>query len=343
MQNASDKLADLMTIRQLIMQRLIAGENIKLNRELDAIAKEIEKKIVKGNLSNLQGKRLDKAIEQLLQYVSLSAPDLGDLAEVEARFAVASLGQVGFDATLPALSTIRSISEASLVQGATIGEWFGNLQEQTRFNLTREIKAGINLGETNSQILKRIMSTSDKGPEVFAKTRRDGMAIVRTSVQTIANEARLKTYEENEDILSGIQWVSTLDSRTSDICIARSGLVWTLPDYKPKGHKIAWNGGPPAHWACRSTTIPVTKSFKELGIDAEEIPAGTRSSMDGEVAQDLSFGDWLKGKPTSFADEMLGKGRAQLWRDGKITLTELLDQRGNPLTLAQLKAKYGTD
>jgi hypothetical protein len=58
------------------------------------------------------------------------------------------------------------------------------------------------------------------------------------------------------------------------------------------------------------------------------------------VAADLSFSDFLKGKPTEFVDEMLGKGRAQLWRDGKITLSQLLDQRGNPLTLQQLRDKY---
>jgi hypothetical protein len=37
---------------------------------------------------------------------------------------------------------------------------------------------------------------------------------------------------------------------------------------------------------------------------------------------------------------MLGKGRAELWRDGKITLQQLLDQRGNPLTLQQLRQRY---
>jgi hypothetical protein len=59
--------------------------------------------------------------------------------------------------------------------------------------------------------------------------------------------------------------------------------------------------------------------------------------MDGVVAADLTFDQFLKSKPPEFADKMLGKGRAELWRSGKITLNQLLDQRGNPLTLAQLK------
>jgi hypothetical protein len=38
---------------------------------------------------------------------------------------------------------------------------------------------------------------------------------------------------------------------------------------------------------------------------------------------------------------MLGKGRAQLWRDGKITLQDLLNAQGVPLTLRELREKYG--
>lgn len=76
------------------------------------------------------------------------------------------------------------------------------------------------------------------------------------------------------------------------------------------------------------------------GKAEDKIAPRTRASMNGEVAQDLTFDDFLKGKPKGFADEMLGKGRAELWRSGKITLNQLLDQRGNPLTLEQIKARY---
>ena len=77
------------------------------------------------------------------------------------------------------------------------------------------------------------------------------------------------------------------------------------------------------------------------GKAADQIAPRTRASMDGSVAQDLTFDQFLKNKPPAFADEMLGKGRADLWRSGKITLSQLLDQRGNPLTLTQLENKYG--
>jgi hypothetical protein len=170
------------------------------------------------------------------------------------------------------------------------------------------------------------------------------MAITRTAVQTVAKDARLASLEANADIIKAVQWVSTLDSRTSDICIVRSGKTWEFPSFKPIDHKIPWNGGPPAHWNCRSTFIPITKSFEELtgGAIKDRVEPATRASMDGYVAADLTFDAFLRSKPPEFADEMLGKGRAELWRSGKITLNQLLDQRGNPLTLAELISKYGS-
>ena len=339
--NASDRLADLYVVRQLILQRLIGGEQRAFNKLLDDISAEIEKLLVgQKPLTSYNVRRLNKAIGELAALVQVAAPDIGDLAALEANFTVGAFGQLGLNATLPAASTLQRIASTSLIQGATIGQWFGRLQGETRFQLSRAVKLGVSLGETNAQILKRIVSVNEKGPEVFAQTRRNGMAVVRTSVQTISNEVRQATFQENEDLVDGVQWVSTLDGRTSDICIARAGLVWTLPNYKPKGHKIPWSGGTPAHWNCRSTTIPVLKSLEEMGVDPEGIPPATRASMDGQVAGDLTFADFLKGKPDSFADEMLGKGRAKLWRDGKITLSQLLDQRGNPLTLEQLRDRY---
>lgn len=339
--NAADRLADLYVIRQLILQRLVGGEQVALNRQLDAIADRLETALGRADLSGMSAKRLNQAISQLGSIVKIKHPAIGGLAKAEADFTVGAFAQIGLDLTLPSEVTLSRIASTPLVQGATMGDWFSRLQTQTRFELARNIKLGVSLGETNAQIAKRILSQSDKGSEVLAKTRRDANAIVRTSVSTISNEVRQATYAENSEVVEGVQWLSTLDGRTSDICIARSGLVWTLPDYKPKGHNLPWGGGPPAHWNCRSTSVPYLPPLEEMGIDSSKVPPAMRSSIDGQVAQDLSFSDFLKGKPTEFADEMLGKGRAQLWRDGKITLNQLLDQRGNPLTLAQLQQRYG--
>ncbi|CAB5187183.1 Phage head morphogenesis domain containing protein [uncultured Caudovirales phage] len=341
--NASDQLNDLMTIRQLLLGRVIAGENIKLNNHLNDVAARLEAQLRSGKeFTSYQGRRLQQAIGDLAGLVQLQRPDLADLASMEAKFAQGAVGKVGIDIALPPKKVLQSVADTALVQGATFGDWFSKLEGSMRFDIDRAVKVGVSLGETNAQIAKRILGAGgDKGGEVMPRGRRDAMAITRTAVQTIANEARLATYLENADIIKAVQWISTLDSRTTLICMARSGKTWTIPEFQPIGHKIPWGGGPPAHWACRSTTIPVTKSFEELGGAGPDLSPTTRSSMDGQVAADLTFDNFLKGKPPGFADEMLGVGRADLWRAGKITLSDLLDARGVPLTLAQLNAQYG--
>lgn len=342
--NTSDRLLDLLTIRQLLLLRIISGENVRINKEYDAIAAEIEKQLRGPELTGYKGRRLNKAIDELKERVTVTAPQIDELAISEAQYTVSSLAQVGIIAVLPPEEVVSKIANSSLIQGATLGQWWQRLNDTTQFDLERVIKNGVLLGQTNREIAKAIVGNgTDKGPEALSKARRDAMAVTRTGVQTIANEARIATYEENADIIKAIQWVSTLDGRTSDICIARSGKVWSFPDFKPVGHNIPWNGGPPAHWSCRSSTIPITKTFAEIdGEDRVEpnLSQTTRASMDGQVAADLTFDQFLKSKPVAFADEMLGKGRAQLWRDGKITLSQLLSAQGTPLTLAQLKAKY---
>lgn len=340
--SVSDQLLDLLTVRQLLLERIIAGQNVEMNKQLDSIAQDIIKSLKGKELTEYQGKRLDKAVSELVSMVKIDVPDLAGIAASEASFVNGMFASVGIDTVIPTASAVTAIAQSAVMQGGTMGEWFGQLNETTRFNLSRTIKNGVSLGLTNAQIAKSIMGKGDKGSEPIAKARRDAMAITRTATQTVANDVRMASYMENADIIKAVQWVSTLDSRTSDICIARSGKTWTFPEFKPIGHNIPWNNGPPAHWACRSTSVPVTRSMAEItGKAADQIAPRTRASMDGQVAQDLTFDQFLKNKPPEFADEMLGKGRAELWRSGKITLNQLLDQRGNPLTLTQLESKYG--
>ena len=89
--------------------------------------------------------------------------------------------------------------------------------------------------------------------------------------------------------------------------------------------------------------MPITKSWREMGINMDEMAPGTRASMDGQVASATDYQSWFKSRSEAQQDDILGKGKAQLWRDGKITMQNLLNQDGRPLTLKQLEAKYGLD
>ncbi len=117
------------------------------------------------------------------------------------------------------------------------------------------------------------------------------------------------------------------------------GKRWTT-DSKPISHSIPYTV-PPLHFRCRCSMVPVLKTWEELGIDMQELPDGTWASMEGQV-NDKTFSDWLKRKESEtpgFADKTLGKGRAELFRDGKLTMDQMISG-GKPLTLGELKNKY---
>lgn len=93
---------------------------------------------------------------------------------------------------------------------------------------------------------------------------------------------------------------------------------------------------------CRSVSVPVLKSWKELGIDIADMPPGTRASMDGQVPADLTYRQWLSRQSAERQDEILGPERGKLLRAGKVTVEQFTDDKGNWLTLDQLRAKIGT-
>jgi len=87
---------------------------------------------------------------------------------------------------------------------------------------------------------------------------------------------------------------------------------------------------------CRSTKVPVLKSWREFGFDFDELPGGTRASMRGEVPAKLDYDGWLRQQPASLQDEILGPGRAKLFRGG-LRMERFIDDQNRSLTLVELR------
>jgi SPP1 gp7 family putative phage head morphogenesis protein len=244
------------------------------------------------------------------------------------------MANVGISLTDIDRGQISAAVNKTLVEGSKVSSWWKAQERSLVTGVTRTVRAGLNNGLTSQQIATNLRRNVFKGSKAQAQ------ALVSTSINAVSNKARVMSFEENKDVIKGMQQVSTLDGRTSDICIAYSGMAWDfdgdpLPDTNTT---LPFNGGPPRHFNCRSTLIPVLRSFEELGLGTQrKIPPGTRASMDGQIADDITFSQWLRKKPKTFQDSLLGPARAKLWRGNKITLNQLVDMRGNPLTVEQLR------
>jgi SPP1 gp7 family putative phage head morphogenesis protein len=162
---------------------------------------------------------------------------------------------------------------------------------------------GIALGEPIPTLAKRLQTASKV-------SKRQATTVVRTAVNHVVTNAREETYKENSDVIKGVQFVATLDERTSYICIALDGRVFDIGE-GPR---------PPTHHQCRSTTVPVVKSLKELGLSDKEFPASTRASMNGQAADTTVYPEWLKKQSVETQNAVLGKKRGELFRSGKLDL-----------------------
>ncbi|MDE3957705.1 phage head morphogenesis protein, partial [Glaesserella parasuis] len=69
----------------------------------------------------------------------------------------------------------------------------------------------------------------------------------------------------------------------------------------------------------------------------------TRASQDSPVSEQINYENWLKSKSPEQQDQVLGKGKADLWRRGVITFADMLDQSGRPLTLKDLYLTHNLD
>ena len=281
------------------------------------------------------GQELTEEMRRLVEYEAGYQYRLFESAIPASVTAQISVATVSIDQTYTA-------ALARPFQGRLLREWASGIQADRMTRIRDTLRLGYVEGQTISQMVQRVRGTKARGYSdgIIESDRRNAESVVRTAVSHVAGVTRDTFYEENESLIQSVQWLATLDSRTSPICRLRDGKKYANGTYKPLGHSIPWLGGPGrAHWGCRSTSIPVLKSWRELGLDIDEIDAGTRASMDGQVAADTTYGQWLKRQSASRQDDILGASRGKLLRDGGVAPDKFYNDKGRYLSLDELRAR----
>ena len=224
-------------------------------------------------------------------------------------------------------------------QGNLLSGWAASAEEDRLTRIINAVKSGFLAGDDIETIARKIRGTKANAYKdgVLESGRRNVTSITKTAVNHLAAVARDKMATNNSDIIECKQWDSTLDNKTSHWCIARDGKRYTL-DGKPIGHDIPYLGGAGRiHFCCRSTELLITKSWRELGIDIDELDEGTRASMDGQVPAKLTYMEWLQKQSFYRQTQVLGITRARLLRDGGMKVSEMFTDKGEFLTLNQLR------
>jgi SPP1 gp7 family putative phage head morphogenesis protein len=309
-------------LKRLLAARLAKMERIGTDTGPVTTARLRE---LSDNVKKLTGPKMRKTLAVLQTGIQ-------NVAGTEAEWQVKALrdaAPITLDLNMPSPETMKALVTAQPMQGRLMGEWWSGVESNLQKGIQSTIQVGVAAGKTTPQII-RDLNGGEGGPLVASRAH--AQAIARTAVNHYANAARQETYKENSDVIKGWQFVATLDDRTTIECSTLDGQEFDLDD---TAHQ------PPIHWNCRSTTVPIVKSFEELGIDAKELPEGERASMDGQVPETVTMEEFLTNKGEEFQNEVLGPGRAEIFRGGKVPFAKFIDQDLKPLSLAQLRVLEG--
>lgn len=348
----NEDLLDAAIRHAVRLERLKAGEVRKilaqLNREtypkilaeiakLEAVGVEDWDGIIRAN--NPEYRKIMERVDRILHDGIRAAGktlqiDLTELAGVEVGWQLQvlrnTLPAINVTLEAPAPAVLDALVKRRPFQGRLLKDWYDSLETSTRAKVRSTVGRGIAEGRSVPDMVRDLRGR--KGvPGILDQSRREVEGVVRTATNHVTTGAKQATYERNTDVVKGVLWVSTLDRRTTPLCVSLDGREFRV-DEGPR---------PPAHFHCRSTVVPITKSFRELGIDLDELPEGTRASMDGQVPVKTTYGDWLKRQPVAIQNEVLGKHRAEWFRSGRISVDKFTDDRQRVLTVEELRGLYG--
>jgi SPP1 gp7 family putative phage head morphogenesis protein len=332
------ELRDAILRHALQLQRLSAGNEQEAARILDALERDLKILLQSQQLSEATKAEVNDLIRQAEKVIH---PAYGEIAQVTDTHALAV---VVADRTVQAMEdvfpvAIKSVTPERLasltsdvtIYGAPSSAWWEKQAEDTAFKFAAQVRQGVINGETNEKIVGRVRDLFGyaRGNGAMARAR----TLVHSSVMSAANAARLATFRKNARLIDGVRWLSTLDSATCLVCAALDGASWDLDGEPLKGTTLQFQT-PPNHWSCRCVATPIPKSLADFGLD---LPEGTRASSEGPVAASTTFADFLSRQSPEFVDEVLGKRRAELFLDGKLTLSDLISGTGRELTLEELQ------
>lgn len=334
--NINTEILDLLLKRDLLLQRVSNG----LSKDIaNAYIKIINNAIESFNKYDISIINMNKVIKEISQrfefdYPTIALEQFKQIGGLEASYIPSSINTlVGVDIVnkvLPETVIAKVINASYLDKGLLLKDAFSSFDDSLKNTMINEIRNGVLIGSTNQQMINNLK------PLFSTMVNNNLDSLVKTSVSTVVNDVRMATYQENSEIFKGYQYHATLDFRTTLICGERDSKKWTL-DYKPIGHNLPFRNAP-LHFRCRSVILPITKSYKELGLDIGEIPEGTRSSLNGQVPESTTFTKWFDNQDAKSQEMYLGKGRYQLYKDGKINFSDLVNQRGRVLSIKELEA-----
>ena len=374
MPNVVDAISADVLFQDLELLRVEQGMKETVLRLLRDLERQIERSMraqsrnplaVRAGIPRTQ--RIERLRKRILRLSQEAYGNIDVVVKRELEQVVLALGDdtqdilnqaVGFQAVTQGISTrrARSIAQLAEAMGTPTREWWDAEARGIASRFVQQIRDGARAdAATIDDLVARTIGTrrNKLRDGVAQVSRRQAQTIVATAMQSVTNETRYALYREHSDVIVGVQASNPLDSRTTEICMARAGQAWVLATGQPfPGSFEPFPGNPPWHWNCRTVLVPIFRSVGDLskmrggrgrGIrrQLERAGAEKRAGLDGKPATGLSLRDVLKTRDDAFLREALGPSKFKLWKEGRISPRDLIDQQGRALSVAELRERFG--
>ena len=267
--------------------------------------------------------------------------ELTAFATVEAAASAEALDRVirvdRLKAKVPPANVLRTLIETEPFGDsdyfAPLADWRRGVSDASQKRLDSAIRKAFVEGQPLNTTLQAVRGTrrAKYRDGILYISNRSAKRVVRTALTHTSAQIREATFQKNSAVVDYVEWSSTLDSRTSQQCAGLDGKRWRLGDKHPT---------PPAHPNCRSSIVPVTKTWRELGLDIDE-PIVARASYRGEV-EAVDFDTFMREQPRSFTESVFGKSKTKLLLDGQLPASDMLDSNFKIRNLDQLKTLYAS-
>jgi len=367
------------------LERVGLGDSYRANRLRSIVAqmerslsgwKKYANKHVIGELQELakvEAGFIENQLEKLVPSAAKASLQINGI-QISPKFAesIVTIDPTKIKSRAVGQQLARFLGETSLSDnlGAAMSLPNGNIMQQA-FNRIAEnsvqlfrssVEDGLLVGESTAQITRRLLGNSkakdtanilqmaQKGGILTTPPINQVRTLVRTSINQVSNTAALNVYKANSDVTKKYRYVATLDSRTSAVCSALDGRIFTYED-GPK---------PPQHFNCRSTIVPEI-DYDNLPFDPPRGMGQRPSDFSGipvKMPASMNYGEWLLAQPNKIQAQILGgklnkatnkyEGAFRYFQrlagkenDPRQALAKFVRADGSRITLTQLKRRYG--
>lgn len=289
------------------------------------------KLIVAGELRKLE----DEAVRLAEEGFRTTKKSLLALARDQISFTAQSMSTALSD--LWRTQSPRIISEDLVLARPIAGEYtleaaWRNIATADKRRIEELVRSGMAKGQSEERIALNIRRATNLSV-IQSK------AIATTAMTSVTAQADHAVYKANAAALRGWQYVAVLDSRTTMTCAMRDGHIYSVDEI---------NMLPPAHYNCRSTTVPVFKSWKDIEKlegaaevrrrNFKKLTQKQQDYYDGLTPERESYSEWLRRQPTSVQEKHLGStSRLDMFTSGRLEINRFFDEQGRKIGIRDLR------